>query len=242
MEEPTFGTSGAAAQVDSGGQTDGGGGENPAPAVAGAQGAEKTDGKGEDGKVKDEAGGQAKTDADKAAADKQAEEAAKALLFSDMKDLQLPDSVIVDAEDAKEFSAFLTDRKMSKQDAQILADLNIKSTGKVLQTLFTEAQKQAKTWAEEISNDKELGGARTAETVATAEKFFELAAQVPGVNVNRLKGDLIKTGIANHPDLIRVARYIGAHLGDDNLFISDRSTGAGQLKSDAEVLYGGTKT
>lgn len=173
----------------------------------------------------DEQGAKEKAEADKKAADEQAanEAAAKALLFDGVADLKLPDGTMVDEPMAKEFTEWAKANKFTKVQAQQAADLHLKTLGAFAQKLQADAQAQVKAWGEEIYNDKELGGGKVAETVATAEKFFALAKNVPGVNVTRLQADMLRTGMANHPDMIRVARYIGLQVGDDNLFIADRS-------------------
>lgn len=188
---------------------------------------------------------QAKADkeiADKKAADEQAAEtAAKALLFDDIKDLKLPEKTIVDEAMAKEFSEWAKAGKLSKEQAQQAADMHLKTIGVFAQKLQQEAQATVKAWGDEITNDKELGGAKQKETLDTAEKYFALAEKVPGVNINRLKADMVRTGMANHPDLIRVSHFIGQHLGEDNMFISDKSTGGGPTDM-AESWYGPTGT
>jgi hypothetical protein len=182
-----------------------------------------------------------KADTDKKAADEQAakDAAAKALLFDSVADLKLPDGVMVDDAMAKKFTDWAKANGMTKEQAQAAADLHLETVGVFAQKLQEEAQAKVKGWGEEITKDKELGGAKVKDTIATAEKFFGLAAKVPGVNVNRLQQDLMETGIANHPDMIRMAHYIGQQLGDDNLFITDRSSAGGE-KDAATILYGET--
>ena len=154
-------------------------------------------------------------------------------------DLRLPEGTFVDQPLLNEFTVWARENDFTDEQAQRAADLHLKSIAAYNQRLQDDARQQVKAWGDEITNDKELGGARVQETVAAAEKLFSLAETVPGMNLARFKADLVRTGMANHPDLIRVARYIGTHVGDDNLFIADRSSGGGPTKSDAEVLYPG---
>lgn len=210
---------------------------------AGAEAVAKSGAKTEAGK-KDEPTEQAKQEAlDKEAADKQAEEAAKALLYSGIPDLQLPDGVVVDEADGKEFSDILTRSKLSKVDAQKLADLSIKTSGMAVQrqmdALVAQADATLKSWNAELADDKELGGARLQETYQTADKFFDIAAKVPGVNMERFKQDMIRSHMSNQPDFIRIAHYLGKMAGNDKLFIPDGSNAGNAPKSNAEVLYGG---
>jgi hypothetical protein len=85
------------------------------------------------------------------------------------------------------------------------------------------------TWAETVKADKELGGAALDRNLATAKKALDLG----GESLTRL---LTKTGLGNHPDVIRWAVRIGKSLSEDN-FVSGGSTPAAQTDA-ASRLYG----
>lgn len=232
------GDGGAAGAGEGAGNQDAGAGEAGAPGAA-EKTAEQTQADEAAKAATDEQATKDKAEAEKKAADEQAakDAAAKALLFDSMADLKLPEGVPTDEKMAKEFTDWAKANGFTKVQAQQAADMHLKTIGVFAEKLQAEAKAQVKAWGDEIANDKELGGDKIKETVATAEKFFALAAKVPGVNVARLQSEFLRTGMANHPDMIRVARYIGLQLGEDSTFIGDRASGGGGLKSDAEVLY-----
>ncbi|MSR15342.1 MAG: hypothetical protein EXR86_12420 [Gammaproteobacteria bacterium] len=213
------------------------GGADEAAKAAAAENEDKGGGKGTEDKSKE--GVAAKKTADEQAAN----EAAKALLFGSLTDLQLPDGAKIDETIGKKFAAALTDSKATKQTAQIFADLALEATSLGIQReiarLVAGADAELQAWNKEIMADKELGGANIDATKANCEKFLELAATVAGVNLDRFKVSLKKSHMANQPDLIRTLNYISGFIGPDKLFIMDRSTENNARKTDAEIFYGG---
>ena len=128
--------------------------------------------------------------------------------------LRLPEGTFVDKPLLTEFTAWARESNFTTQQAQRAADLNLKSIAANHRQLQAESQAQVKKWGDEVRNDRELGGANLPETIAAAEKLFTLAETIPGVNLTRFKNDLVRTGMANHPDLIRIARHIGVNFCD----------------------------
>ena len=128
--------------------------------------------------------------------------------------LRLPEGTFVDKPLLTEFTKWARESNFTTQQAQRAADLNLKSIAANHRQLQAESQAQVKKWGDEVRNDRELGGANLPETIAAAEKLFTLAATIPGVNLTRFKNDLVRTGMANHPDLIRIARHVGLNFAD----------------------------
>ena len=86
------------------------------------------------------------------------------------------------------------------------------------------------TWQATVEADKELGGPRLAENLAVAKKALDLGG--PGlVNV------LAKTGLGNHPEVVRWAFKIGKSLSEEK--IVSGGSGSGSAGADAaSKLYG----
>jgi hypothetical protein len=65
-----------------------------------------------------------------------------------------------------------------------------------------------------------------------------LAGTIKGVNVERLRNDLNRTGMGDHPDLLRIWHFIGMQVGEDGKLV----TGGGPIvpKDAASVLYKNT--
>jgi hypothetical protein len=150
--------------------------------------------------------------------------------------LKLPEGTVTDPALLDEFSILAKEKGFTNEDAQKFVDLQLKSLGVFAQKQAEEFQAQVKGWRDELINDKDIGGAKVDQTVNQARKVLNI--EVPGVKMDRLKADLDRTGLGDHPDLIRVFAFIGQFVGDDNKIISDRVGGpAGGPKTDAEVLY-----
>ena len=85
------------------------------------------------------------------------------------------------------------------------------------------------TWADTVKADKELGGANLERNLATAKKALDLG----GESLGKL---LTKTGLGNHPDVIKWAVRVGKALSEDN-FVSGGSSPAASMDA-ATRLYG----
>lgn len=85
------------------------------------------------------------------------------------------------------------------------------------------------TWDAVVKADKEIGGVKLAENLAVAKQARDLG----GPAFVKL---LDKTGLGNHPEMIRTFMRIGKSLSEDK-FVSASSTGTGNL-SQADRLYG----
>ena len=99
-----------------------------------------------------------------------------------------------------------------------------------------EAEKAAEraSWEELSRNDKEFGGAKFDENMAIAKKGYDALA------TPELKGILNKSGLGNHPELIRAFYKAGKMLSEDSLVMGVASKApSGTSNSEvASVLYG----
>jgi hypothetical protein len=100
---------------------------------------------------------------------------------------------------------------------------------KALESFYSDIGGMPATWQATVEADKELGGPKLAENLAVAKKAFDMGP--PG-----LKAVLDKTGLGNHPDVIRWAFKVGKSLSEDK-FISG-GDGGGRANDAASKLYG----
>lgn len=137
---------------------------------------------------------------------------------------ELPEGVELDEPSANEFKAIAKDLKLPKEGAQKLVDFAIKRDADRL-----EAQAAAvKQWGEQVAADKELG---KAENQALAKQAIDTFA------TPELKEILNKTGLGNHPELVRMAYNIGKSISEDKV-ITGRDGAGSQPRDPAEILYG----
>lgn len=85
------------------------------------------------------------------------------------------------------------------------------------------------TWADQMKADKELGGDKLDANLAIAKKAMDLGGPAFVTMLN-------KTGLGNHPELIRTFHRIGKSLSEDK-FVPNGG-GAGTQLTAAQKLYG----
>ena len=103
------------------------------------------------------------------------------------------------------------------------------SNMKALNEFYADIGGMPDTWKASVEADKEIGGPKLAENLAVAKKALDLGG--PG-----LKAVLDKTGLGNHPDVIKWAFKVGSSLSEDK-FISGGS-GSNVPTDAASKLYG----
>ena|SRR5580765_6690 len=172
------------------------------------------------------------------AGDKPADKtAAEQPVVPEKYDLKLPKDVLIDESMMSEFTAFGKENKWTNEQAQKVADLHLKAIGAFVNKMDGEFVQTVEGWHKELVGDKDLGGAKLDASMVQARKVMGMASTVPGVNVERLKADLDKTGMTTHPDIIRLFHFFGQFIGEDNKFMRGGTTGDGE-KDAATILYG----
>lgn len=134
-----------------------------------------------------------------------------------------PEGMELDQASTDEFRAIAKELKLPKDAAQKVVDLAVKR-----EAARMEAHKAAISgWADEVRNDKELGGDKLNETLATAKKAIDLGPP-------ELKELLNNSGIGNHPAVVKWAYTVGKALSEDS-FVSGKA--GAQPKSTASRLF-----
>jgi hypothetical protein len=140
-------------------------------------------------------------------------------------DLKTPDGYTLTGEFGQQFEAVARELKLSNEQAQKLIDLDVKRV---------EAQKagmqQARDgWLEQAKTDKEFGGDKLAENVATANKALEKFASPAMI-------DLLKeSGLGNHPEIIRTFLNVGRAMSNDRVVVGQAP--AAPSAKDARSMY-----
>lgn len=135
-----------------------------------------------------------------------------------------PEGVELDADRTAEFVQIAKDLKLPKEAAQKIVDLAIK-----VEVQRDEAHTaMVDGWAEEVRNDKVLGGDKLAESLATAKKAIDLGPP-------ELKELLNSSGLGNHPAVFKWAHAIGKALSEDK-FVPGGQPPGGSTET-AKALY-----
>lgn len=141
----------------------------------------------------------------------------------DSYDLTAPEGYAVDPEVEKEFRQFAADNKMSPEVVGKLKDFQIKMIEKQ-----TEQHAQTVTaWGNELKKDKEIGGQNlpvaTANARAAMKEFFPPEA----------REILNKTGLGNHPAMVKGMARIGAAMGEGKTVGGNPTTSVNRL----DIMY-----
>lgn len=146
-------------------------------------------------------------------------------------DLKLSEGSLLDAKSLETAAAQAKALGLSNEQAQ--AFLNEKDS---LVRGIVEQQKQAldaraTRWAEDVKNDKEIGGEALNENVETAKRFVQRFAS------DAMKKELDDTGLGNHPELIRMLSRAGKMMKEDTTIFPGAKGGSGAVAME-DVFYG----
>lgn len=137
----------------------------------------------------------------------------------------LPEGMERDAEATEEFIAIAKELKLPKEAAQKVVDLAVKRE-QARADAFTET---VKGWETAVKTDKDLGGDKLPETLATCRKAIDLGP--PG-----LRDLLSSTKMGSHPDVVRWTYAVGKALSEDK-FVPGGNGPSNTDKATANVLY-----
>lgn len=200
-----------------------------APAAGGDQGNPGADGKqgqeGDAGKTPEQ------IEADRVAAEKAAEEAAKAAGAPEKYEpFTPPEGGQLDPAVMEEFGEVARELNLPQDKAQLLID---KMAPKIAARQAEQVQAMSAEWHAQATADKEFGGDKLAENLAVAQKAMTTFATP---ELTKLLND---TGLGNHPEVIRFMVRAGKSISEDRV-VTGGVPGATTQRSAAEVLYGGT--
>lgn len=138
-----------------------------------------------------------------------------------------PDGVTLDQGRIDRFTAVAKEMKLPADKAQALVDMAAEVE---LERASQHAAQVAK-WGEEIKADKELGGDKLTETLATAKKVYSL---LPTNEAESFKQMLDTSGLGNHPSMVRLLHAVGKALSEDK-FVPGGKAPSG--KADANGFF-----
>lgn len=132
-------------------------------------------------------------------------------------ELKLPDGVSYDVGPLKKLAEGL---KLDGKAAQGLLDFVLQSRSDVEASHLKSAKELHEKWVEDAKADKEIGGAKQAETQKVAIKALREFG-------NRALVDLLdQSGLGDHPEVIRCFFKVGQKLAEDTVSGSVGSNGS----------------
>jgi hypothetical protein len=127
------------------------------------------------------------------------------------EDFTAPEGVKLDAEVSGEFKALAKELNLPQDQAQKVADIGIKLAQKWQAQQATALTEAAAKWATDSQADKEFGGDKLQENLATAKKALDAFGSP------ELKTLLNESGLGNHPEVIRLLFKAGTAISEDRL-------------------------
>lgn len=144
----------------------------------------------------------------------------------------VPEGFAIDPEMLAEFSPVLKELNLPQAAAQKVIDFAPKLIEKATQQAAASFLEQTglkgfDTWAAAVKTDKELGGDKLAENLAVAKKAMDTFGSP------ELRAVLSKTGLGNHPEMVRAFYRAGKQISEDG-FVPG---GAAGPSADARRLF-----
>lgn len=149
-------------------------------------------------------------------------------------DLKPPKDSPLSVAHLEKLSSYAKEKGLSNEQAQTLLERESQAVSDFTADLKESQSKLTQTWFDQAKNDKEIGG-------EAFKQNAELAKRVVGrFGTDEFKKELSKTGLGNHPELLRVFSRIGKAMSEDQLVIP--GVQAGGKKSIESLLYGDAET
>lgn len=145
-------------------------------------------------------------------------------------ELAMPDGVEVDQELLDALSPKFAAKKLTRAEAQELADEFIKVQQKRGEGQVKAWGERVQKWADDAKADKDIGGDKWDTSVNDAKRA------IAKLGTPALKEYLEASGGGNHPEIIRVLAKAGAMIKEDNP-ASGGAGGSGKPVDAAHVLF-----
>jgi hypothetical protein len=146
------------------------------------------------------------------------------------EDFTMPDGMELDKEMLDDFLPIAKELNLTQEQAQKLADLQIKNVERANAKTEEAFAKVVEGWKDSVKADSEIGGSTMGEKVGLAVKamnFFGDSKDESGKTVeNSALKELLETSqLGNHPEVIRVFYRIGKAFGEDRLVTAEGKSG-----------------
>ena len=155
--------------------------------------------------------------------------------------LVAPEGLTLDAETLAEADPIFRELGLDNAGAQKLVPVAAKFGERIAaqaaqaanQAILGEVVEQRKAWATAARNDPEIGGNRWNETLELSAKALDALGYPKG---SSFRNFLTDSGLANHPEMIRAMRKVGALVAEDSDFV--RGDAGAPIRAPREaILY-----
>lgn len=145
--------------------------------------------------------------------------------------LALPEGMQLDEGLMEQFAPLAKDLGLNQEQGQKLIEMHTQALQSMHEQVTKAFGDTVASWAETAKTDKEIGGDKYTENVATAVKAIDRFGSP------ELRAALNETGLGNHPELIRFCLRIGKAISEDAFGPDAGQSGEGGTRNTADVLY-----
>jgi len=149
-------------------------------------------------------------------------------------ELKLPDGSHLKQDDVDKIASFAKEHGLSKDVAQKLLERESANLAAHNQAALDQLAEQSEAWKQEIIADKDFGGEKAAETAQLAHDVAKKFGSETFVS------ELERTGLGNHPELVRMLARIGRAMESGNPNRGSGLPAGSQKKSTESKLYSET--
>lgn len=153
---------------------------------------------------------------------------------ADKIELALPEGSHLKQDDVDKIASFAKEHGLSKDVAQKLLERESATVAARDQAALDQLAEQSEAWKQEIIADKDFGGEKAAET---AQLAHDVAKKFGSEN---FVSELERTGLGNHPELVRMLARIGRAMESGNPNRGSGQPAGSQKKSTESKLYSET--
>lgn len=125
--------------------------------------------------------------------------------------LKLPENSLLNAKAIEEVTAFAKEKGLSPEQAQLTLERESNAVVAFAEAQQNQMELKKTEWYEAAKSDKEIGGDIFAESAEMAKRV------VNKYGSDAFKEELERSGLGNHPELLRVFARIGKAMQSDTL-------------------------
>ena len=144
-------------------------------------------------------------------------------------DFEVPEGIEIPEALGSQFREAAKGMNLTQEQAQQLISLQSEHALKQQQAAQDKFMEQVQAWEAQVKEDKEFGGSKLEQTLATATRALDK------YGTPELKDLLNSSGLGNHPEMVRFVARVGQSVSEDSLEVGSQPSGN---KSRAEILYG----
>jgi hypothetical protein len=146
-------------------------------------------------------------------------------------DFTVPEGILLDQQLMPAFKEVASKAGLKQEQAQMMIEMGAQLQQKILKDHFATVEQQKADWEAAARADKEIGGDKFDENLSYAAKAASVFV------TPELQEQLNKTGLGNHPDMIRLFIRAGKMISEDTLVPGDKDTAADKDKTLAQKMF-----